>query len=99
MIVTANCALLVFLLNLPILKTVRDGQLLIQFWEGGIVGKLPKVAVLKDTYLSLTFGETFLFVYLGSLQKVKMHYYIEFQVSFFSAMVDMNHSKYHNNCF
>ena len=38
-----NYAILIFLIDLEFLKTVRNGQLPMEFWECGIANKVAKV--------------------------------------------------------
>ena len=64
---SGNYAILMFQSNLRILKAVKNGQLLIEFWECGIADKVSEVIIFENTYLWVTFGKSFIFfIYLCS---------------------------------
>ena len=50
--------------DLGFLKTGRNGQLPVEFWEIGIADKVSKVAIFKNTYIWVTFDKKFHFLHM-----------------------------------
>ena len=64
--ISGNDANLMFQSDLGFPKTVRNGQLPMEFWECSIADKVSKVVIFKNTYFWITFGQSFIFIYLYS---------------------------------
>ena len=59
--ISGNDSNLMFQSDLGFPKTVRNGQLPMEFWECGIADKVSKVAIFENTYLWVKFGKSFIF--------------------------------------
>ena len=58
---SGNYAILMFYSDLGFPKTVRNGQLPMEFWEFGIADKVSKVIIYENAHLWVTFGQSFIF--------------------------------------
>ena len=62
--VSGNYAIFMFQSDLEFPKTDRNSKLPMEFWKCGMANKVSKVAIFENTYFWVTFGKSFIYVFM-----------------------------------